>query len=93
MGFLIPPRGGSKVLVDAMLARIQTQPETGKRVAGVNINLEVPSSRYAQSRSATQTLWSCCLDSAFRMLAREVAGCRLHSSRLSSRCNANHLSR
>lgn len=42
MIFLIPPRGGSKVLVDALLARIQTQPETGKRVAALNIDLLLP---------------------------------------------------
>ena len=39
MGFQFLPRGGSKVLVNAML---QTQPETGKRVAGLDIDLEVP---------------------------------------------------
>ena len=42
MGFQFPPRGGSKVLVNAML---QTQPETGKRVAGLDIDLEVPRER------------------------------------------------
>jgi monoamine oxidase len=38
MGFLIPLRGGSEVLVDAMLARITTRPETGKRVTALKID-------------------------------------------------------
>ena len=45
MRFLIPHRGGSEVLVDAILARIQTRPETGKRVAKLNIDLEIPRER------------------------------------------------
>jgi len=39
---LIPSSGGSKVLVDAILAKIQTKPETGKRVTALSINLQDP---------------------------------------------------
>ena len=34
-----------RVLVDAVLARIQTQPETGKRVAGLKLDMEVSRER------------------------------------------------
>ena len=42
MGLLILPRGGSKALVDALLANIKTQPETGKRVTALSIDLNIP---------------------------------------------------